>query len=306
MKALLEQNFDDLYVIAKDRIEKCIKAMEQMTTFRFFVIWNTINEILFDVFHDTRFMWVIAGCETDSKLTICFHDKLMNLPTKKIDISILNEFKLISFENFCKMSYKEMLRYMETCYLRGCTNVDLSRHFGQSDNYVTSMLSQRRKGRKSRVQIYGIMSMIVRETIKLIDSNDIPLINPVFKVLFPEYSNIKQIHSLMFSIHRGKSSKEVYVDEEITKEANAKFIAYLRETKLVVNDLINHDTTNRVYNLSYSRSLGCSLHLKAKTTTDHGRSVCWYEGESLEKLKRFHSKVDNLLKSLTKEGGKKK
>ena len=305
MQALLEQSFDELYVIAKDRIEKCVKAMEQMTTFRFFVIWNTINEILFDVFHDTRFMWVISGCETDSKLTVCFHDKLMNLPTKKIDISILNEFKFISLEEFTRMSYDEIYKYVTYCRSLGYSAKDLSKHFGKGRSYVTCYMTQRKSGCKSRMDQYGVDTIIQRETVKLVISENIPLLTEVWKMSFPNLSQ-HSVTMAVYGIRSGRwTGKRRFISKDIKKAAKCKFNEYLKNLQPIVDDIIEHDSASRVYDKHYAIALGHVMHLKIKTRMKNCKFVNHYEGEHMSKLKQLQEKLQTLI-TLNKEGGKKK
>ena len=179
MKAILEQNFDELYAQAKERIETCVKPMEQMTTFAFFMMWNTINQILFDVFHETRFMWNIVGTETDNELKIRFQDQLKEVATNDLSVLIRNEFKLISFEEFRRMTHKEMCKYVDLCRSRGYSSRDLARHFGKTKSYVSNRYYQ---NFETSIIRFGEESMIARETLKRMHHESIPLIalNSIF------------------------------------------------------------------------------------------------------------------------------
>ena len=297
MKAILEQNFDELYAQAKVRIEACVVPVEQMTAFTFFVMWNTINQILIDVFSNTRFMWNICGSETDNELKIRFLDQFKTVSTNEIVVTIRNEFKLISFDEFYKMSRAEANQYLKLCRSHGYSSADLSRYFGKNETYIASRCSKQGETRYAK---YGREPIVVRETLRRIHRENVPFVAAICEMIFPEYSP-RTAQRALGRIREGKLITQVYVDKEIEEESNDKFVEFLRKLKSVVDDMIEHDSSERSCGSQFVRPIGYALRLESKMRMRNYKLVCCYEGESLEKLKKLQSKLEKLITAPTKE-----
>ena len=298
MRAILEQDFNELYAQTKERIEACVKPVEQMTTFTFFVMWNTINQILIDVFNNTRFMWVICGSETDNELKIRFLDQFKTVSTNEMVVEIRKEFKLIGFDEFYKMTRAEAYQYLELCRSHGYSAAYLSRYFGKTTSYVSSRCS---KPGETRYAKYGHEPFVVRETLRQIHNENVPFVAAICEMVFPEYS-AHSAQGILNKIRKGQLVAQVYVDKKIEEDSNDKFIEFLRKLKPVIDDMIEHDSSERSYGTQFSHAIGRALMLKSKMRLRNYQWVCCYEGESLEKLKNLQSKLEKLITA--NKGGK--
>ena len=296
MKALLEQDFDELYAIAKDRIDKCIKPMEPFTTLGFFMVWNTINEILFDVFHDTRFMWIICGGETNARMSVCFHDKLMNMPTKKLEVSFLKEFKLISYQEFVNMPVDDMYEYVCECRARGYSEKFLSNHFGKSDSFVSNLLHCRKKGSKPNKRLFDNKSIVARAVLKRMVDSNIPFIMEVWKSYFTEDVGSNVLCCAYMNTIRNYNNHSVYgFTAEHRETADRLFLNVVKSTEEMVTAMINQKRP--VIAMSSKKSISRHLHIHLKG----GR----YVGNDIEKLKMFQKHLNQILTTSNKEGGEK-
>lgn len=296
MQALLEQNFDDLYSTAKDRIEKCIKPIEPFTTLDFFIIWSTINEILFDVFHNTRFMYFIGRGNTDAKLSVCFHDKLMNTPTKKLEVSFLKEFKLISYQEFVNMPVDDMYKYVCECRTRGYSEKFLSNHFGKSDTFVSNLLHCRKKGSKPNKRLFDDESIVARAVLKRMVESDVPFIMEVWNSYFTEAVGSNVSCCAYMNTVRNYSNHSVYgFTAKHRASADRLFLSIVKSTKEMVSAMI--DQKRSAVTTSSKKSISRHLHIYSK----NGK----YVGDGIEKLKMFQKHLIQILTTSNKEGGEK-
>lgn len=147
MKAILEQNFDELYAQVEERV-KCIKPVKQIDTYTKTLIWTSLHEIVTDVFGNSRFIWMI---ETgDSSFVIQLFDKYKIIPTRYLVVQYLQLFNWPTRDEILNMSADGLIAFKQLCESEQITQSDVSRHYGMSVTWFNTLIKNRSNGVASR------------------------------------------------------------------------------------------------------------------------------------------------------------
>ena len=191
MKSILEQNFDELYAQLEERV-KCIKPVKQIDTFTKTLMWTTLNEILMDVFGNSRFMWMIL--DDRESFSVQFVDKYRTILCKKIDVLYVTPTKRFewpeSTDCIRKMSCEEIQQFADNCNERGITHADISRHYGLSPGWFNVVLSKRKRGSLSvedlrtiydgKIRAWDAKKITCFKLAYLLKKHDIPICKYIF------------------------------------------------------------------------------------------------------------------------------
>lgn len=147
MKAILEQDFDELYAQVEERV-KCIKPVKQIDTYTKTLMWTSLNEIVTDVFGNSRFIWMI---ETgDSSFVIQLFDKYKIIPTRYLVVQYLQLFNWPTQDELLNMSADELIAFKQLCASEQIPQRDISRHYDMSDSWFNTLIKNRSLGVTSR------------------------------------------------------------------------------------------------------------------------------------------------------------
>ena len=107
MKTILEQTFDEMYNLVKERALKCIQPVDMyIDTFVKFMMFESLNQILQEVFGGSRFMYLIKV--TDIAFVVSFLDRYKIDQTRDLVISFVDTFEVPDKETLMHMSYDEL------------------------------------------------------------------------------------------------------------------------------------------------------------------------------------------------------
>lgn len=147
MKSILEQDFNELYAQVEERV-KCIKPVKQIDTYTKTLMWTSLNEIVTDVFGNSRFIWMI---ETgDSSFVIQLFDKYKIIPTRYLVVQYLQLFNWPTRDEMLNMSVDELIAFKQLCESEQITQSDISRHYGMSVTWFNTLIKNRSSGVASR------------------------------------------------------------------------------------------------------------------------------------------------------------
>lgn len=145
MKAILEQNFDELYAQVEERV-KCIQPVKQMDTYTKILMWTSLNEILIDIFGGSRFMWMIDP--SDTEFVVSFVDQCRLKETKQLHVQHTTAFVWPEKQEILHMSLHELKSFIKLCSDNGYTLKDISCRYSKatSASWFSTLLANRRNG----------------------------------------------------------------------------------------------------------------------------------------------------------------
>lgn len=143
MKALLEQDFDELYAQVEARV-KCIKPVKQIDTYTKILMWTSLNEILMDVFGGSRFMWMIDIDETT--FTICFVDKCCIVNCKSLQIPYRETFVWPTETELKHMTFEQLNEFNKRVTDAKMTRTDISKHYNHATHWFRNLRQCRARG----------------------------------------------------------------------------------------------------------------------------------------------------------------
>ena len=142
MKSIFEQNFDELYAQVEERV-KCIEPVKQIDTFTKTLMWTTLNEILMDVFGESRFMWMIV--DKDGSFNVWFVDKYRTKSTKELSVEYASILKWPTETELFNMSIDALNLFTARCVADGLTHGDIAAHYNKSKPWFSSLIDRRTK-----------------------------------------------------------------------------------------------------------------------------------------------------------------
>lgn len=147
MKSILEQNFNELYTKVKERV-KCIDPIKQIDMFTKMMMWTSLNEILMDVFGNTRFMWMIDT--TDSTFVVKFIDKYKIEQTKELNVPYAIKFVWPTEHELLHMSFQQLEQFYKKCSEYNIHHTDINNHYGYSHGWFDAIKGRRKNNAAPR------------------------------------------------------------------------------------------------------------------------------------------------------------
>lgn len=266
MKSILEQNFDELYAQITERV-KCIQPVVQLDTFTKFMMFETLNQILYEVFGASRFMYMIRI--TDTTFVVSFLDRYKSQTTNNLIVPFKNEFMIPDKETILNMSLEELTEFFTQLKKNGLSFADIANQLSVSKKWFYSLMKDRRRGRMPRQSAKfreHIADITRRRHISRISSmsehfktsfavalrlNEQHI--PVVPILFKHLTlNERQAVSRL-KTHYGCSDNKEYYNELINSTTKEKVDGvYIDYCKLLI-DVLNYNVRNHGYSIALTK-----------------------------------------------------
>ena len=189
MKAILEQNFDELYAQVEERV-KCIKPVKQIDTYTKTLMWTSLNEIVTDVFGGSRFMWLIEVA--NNKFVVKFADRYRSADVQSLTVPYMTEFVWPSEHELKNMTYTELEMFRRQCADINLTMFDISKHYHYNNTWFRRILKSRQQNAAPAGTDMAKLRHSLGQTASWSDDelNDHLLVYELFKRTIPISENI--------------------------------------------------------------------------------------------------------------------
>lgn len=305
MKAILEQDFNELYAQVEERV-KCIKPVKQIDTFTKALMWTSLNEILTDVFGESRFMWMISTSYDSFNVT--FVDRYSIANTKSLNVKIVDGFVFPSIRALVDMEPNELKSFINNAHAQGFSDSDIDCWYGKNDGFIRSLIYHRSKGKRSNnkggtdKRISSMRSTVVDRltndqkcelmVCRCIIRDDIPLSWSVMA----SSCNIEydKIHKAWLSNLVHRKQIEYYWDL-IEKE----FVDWDRVDEIykLYCQTIRDVTDKMAQNLVETDHIGVRINISRFLNVKHKQrfnGIC-YQADAQEKIKKLISKLNKII-----------
>lgn len=308
MRTILEQNFDELYAQVEERV-KCIKPVKHLDTFSKVLMWTSLNDIIIDVFGESRFMWMIDSSDTEFAVT--FIDRYRLKETKQLHVRHSTVFVWPEKQEILNMSLHELESFAKLCNDNGYTRQDITCRYSKSlnstwfhtllanrrngslpqDEYVKTKLIKRiRKAQMDKLELWSPSKIILFKTVYVLKEFKCPLIKDVLRSIIHDDESVKfEFEAVLANIY-GKNTScamEKYINKNTVLDVQDVIVEYIDRICDLLLLIASNDIKQTEIDMLIQRALCFVVGVQRKQVRRYGRKqrVCSYQESN--KIMRF-------------------